>query len=49
MNKIFINSKIRKTCDPQKLLLNLTEKNFKRSDIYFALSDLSINYIHGKI
>ena len=27
MNTIFMNSKNRKTCDPCKLLLNLTEKN----------------------
>ena len=35
MNTIFMNSKNSKTSDPQKLLLNLTEKiNWKRSDKY---------------
>ena len=38
-----MNSKNSKTSDPYRLLLNLTGKiNLKRSDTYFALSNLSI-------
>ena len=49
MDTIFMNSKNNKTSDPQRLLLNLTDKiNSKRSDKYVALSNLSIT-IHGKI
>ena len=45
MNTIFMNSKNSKTSDPHGLLLNLTDKiNFKRSDKYVALSNLSIYY-----
>ena len=45
MNTIFMNSKNSKTFDPRGLLLNLTDKiNFKRSDKYVALSNLSIYY-----
>ena len=38
MNIIFINSKNSKTSDPNRLLLNLTDK----SDKYVALSYLSM-------
>ena len=38
-----MNSKNSKTSNPQKLLLNFSEKiNLKRSDKYVALSNLSI-------
>ena len=38
-----MNSKNGKTSNPQKLLLNFSEKiNLKRSDKYVALSNLSI-------
>ena len=40
-----MNSENRKTSDPHKLLLNLSDKiNLKRSDKYVALSNLSIYY-----
>ena len=40
-----MNSKISKTSDSHRLLLNLTEKiNLKRSDKYVALSNLNIYY-----
>ena len=43
MDAIFINSKNSKTSEPHRLLLNITDKiNLKRSDNYFALSNLSI-------
>ena len=43
MDAIFINSKNSKTSEPYRLLLNITDKiNLKRSDNYFALSNLSI-------
>ena len=43
MDTTFINSKISKTSNPQRLLHNLTDKiNLKRSDEYVALSNLSI-------
>ena len=45
MNTIFMNSKISKTSDAHRLLLNLTDKiNLKRSDKYIALSNLSMYY-----
>ena len=45
MDTIFINSGKSKTPDPQRLLLNLSDKvNSKRSDKYVALSNLSIYY-----
>ena len=45
MNTIFINSKISKTSDPHRLLLNLTYKiDLRRKYKYTALSNLSINY-----
>ena len=38
-----MNSENNKTSDPHRLLLNLTDKiNLKRSDKYFALSNLRI-------
>ena len=40
-----MTSKNSKTSDPLRLLLNLSDKiNFKRSDIYVALSNLSIYF-----
>ena len=40
-----MNFKIRKTSDPYRLLLNLSDKiNLKRRDKYVALSDLGIYY-----
>ena len=43
MNTIFMNSKNWKTSDPQRLLLNLTDKiDLRRKDKYIALSNLSI-------
>ena len=45
MDTIFMNSEKRKTSDPHRLLLNLSDKiNLKRSDKYVALSNLSIYY-----
>ena len=49
MDTLFTNSKYSKTSSPHRLLLNLSDKtNFKRSDEYVALSNLSI-YYNGKI
>ena len=46
MDTMFMNSKISKKDDHHRLLLNLTDKvNLKRSDKYFAVSNLSI-YCH---
>ena len=43
IDAIFMNSKNSKTCDPHRLLLNLTDKiQLKRSDKYVAISNLSI-------
>ena len=43
MNTIFMNSKNSKNSDPQKILLNLTDKaNLKRSNKYVALTIHSI-------
>ena len=43
MDTIFMNSQNIKTSDPQRLLLNLSDKiNLKRTDKYVALSNLSI-------
>ena len=43
MDNILINSENSKTPDPDRLLLNLTDKiNLKRSDKYVLLSNLSI-------
>ena len=45
MDTIFMSSKNTGTCDPHRLLLNLTDKiNLKKSDKYVALSNLSIYY-----
>ena len=45
MDTIVMNSENSKTSDPQRLLLNLTDKtNLKRSDKHVALSNLSIYY-----
>ena len=45
MDTIFMNSENSKRSDPKRLLLNLSDKiNFKRSDKYVALSNLSISY-----
>ena len=45
MDVMFMNSKNNKTSDPHKLLLNLSDKiDFKKSDKYVALSNLSIYY-----
>ena len=45
MNTMFMNPENGKTPDPYRLLLNLTDKiNFKRSDKYVALLNLSIYY-----
>ena len=45
MNTIFMNSKNGKTCDPHRLLLNITDKiDLKRKDKYIALSNLNIYY-----
>ena len=45
MGTIFMNSENSKTSDPHRPLLNLLDKiNFKRSDKYVALSNLSIYY-----
>ena len=45
MDTIFMNFKNSETSNPHRLLLNLTDKiNFKRSDTYVALSNLSIYY-----
>ena len=44
MNTIFMNSKNSKTSDPQRLLLNLSDKiDLERSDKYVALSNCSIS------
>ena len=45
MDTIFMNSRNRKTFDPHRLLLNLSDKiDLKRSNKYVALSNLSIYY-----
>ena len=45
METIFMNSENSKTCEPNKLLLNISDKiNLKRSDKYVASPDLSICY-----
>ena len=45
MDIIIMNSENRKTSDPYRLWLNLSDKiNLKRSDKYVALSNLSIYY-----
>ena len=50
MGTTFMNSKNSKTSNPNRLLLNLTDKiNLKRSDKYFSLSNLSSYYIWKNI
>ena len=45
MDAIFMSSENSKTCDPHRLLLNLTNKiNLKRSDKCVALSTLCTYY-----
>ena len=45
MDTIFMHSGNRKTSNPHRLLLNLSDKiNLKRSDKYVALSNISIYY-----
>ena len=45
-----MNSKNRKTPDPHRLILNLTDKiNLRRKNKYIALSNLSIYYIWKNI
>ena len=45
MDTKFMNSENSKTCDPHRLLLNISDKiNLKGSDKYMALSNLSIYY-----
>ena len=45
MNTILTNSKISKTSDPHRLLLNLTDKrDLRGKDKFIALSNLSIYY-----
>ena len=49
MDIIFMNSKNSETPDPQRLLVNLTDKiNVKRSDKYVASFNLSIYYTWKK-
>ena len=43
MDTIFVNSRNSKTTDPDRLLLNLSDKiNLKKSDKYVALSNVSM-------
>ena len=43
MDTIFMNSKNSKTSDPQRLLLNLTDKtDLRKKDKYITLSNVSI-------
>ena len=44
MDTIFMNPRDSKKSDPQRLLVNLTDINLKRSDKHVALSNLSIYY-----
>ena len=45
-----MNSKNSKTSDPDRVLLNISDKiNLKGSEKYVALSNLSIYYIWKKI
>ena len=49
MDSILMNSKNSRTSDPHRLLPNISENiNFKRSDRYVALSNLSIYYTWKK-
>ena len=50
MDTIFMNSENSEISDPYKLLLNLPDKiNFKKSDKYVALSNVSMHYTWKKI
>ena len=49
MNTIFINSKISKTSDPHRLLLNLTYKIDIRGKYKILLYQILALTIHGKI
>ena len=50
MDTIFMNSENSKTCDPQKHLLNVSDKiELKRSDKYIALSNLSIHFTERNV
>ena len=50
IDTIFINSKISKTSDSHTIILNLAHKtNFKKSDKYVALSNLSSYYAQTNI
>ena len=50
MGTIFMNSKYSRLSDPQRQLLNLTDKmNLRRSDKHAALSNLSIYYARRNI
>ena len=50
MNTIFMNSKNNKTSDPDRLLLNLTDKiDLRRKDKYIILPNLSICYTWKEI
>ena len=50
MDTIFMNSENSKVFDPQRLLLNVTDKiNFKKSDKYVALSNRSNNFTRKNI
>ena len=45
MDSIFMNSEYSETSDPDRLLLNFSDKiDLKRSDKYVALSNLSVYY-----
>ena len=45
MDTIFMSSNNRKTSDPHRLLINLTDEiNLRRTDTYVALTSLSIYY-----
>ena len=50
MDTIFMNSENSKASEPNRLLLNLSDKtNLKRYDKYVALSNLSICYTWKKV
>ena len=50
METIFVNSKNSNKSEPHRCVLNLTGKiNFKRSDMYVALSSLSMYQLPKKL
>ena len=50
METIFVNSKNSNKSEPHRCVLNLTGKiNFKRSDMYVALSSLSMYHLPKKL